>query len=52
MESYNSRSWLRSELLGSRTEEIYLLASIDVTMKTAHWLYPFRVLFSLLLYSA
>lgn len=43
MEPYNSRIWLKSGLLGSRTEEPYLLASIDISMQTAHWLYAFRV---------
>lgn len=52
MEPYNSKSWLRSGLLGSRTEEPYLLASIDISMQTTYWIYPFRVLFTLLLYCA
>lgn len=43
MEPSSTRSWLRSGLLGSRTEEPQLLASVDVSVQTACWLYPFTV---------
>lgn len=42
LEPCSTGSWLRSGLLGSRTQESHLLTSVDISMQTAGWLYPFR----------